>query len=282
MKNLTFLLFGFAILCFSALSHGQEVCNLEDVNIDKPILAIAECLGEHDPVIREKAYDGLVTLLRGGGVSGAVTRDLLQKCTGFLQSGDDESGFLKPYAALCITEVARTDRIAPHFNEGERANIVKTATAYLKSITDYRGFDDVEGWRHGVAHTADVLMQLSLNDQINIDHHHEMLAAIASQISPQDHFYIYGEPVRLARPVMFMAMQGKISEQEWSNWFADISNPTPEMENWNEAFSSNAGLAKRHNLTAFLSALQLNTSTSDNENLKAIMPGLTAALQRVP
>lgn len=283
MKILAYLFFGFVILSFSAPSFGQGACGGADLSDDQSALALADCLGDPDPQIRDKiAYEGLVTLLRGGRVSGVGIRDLLQKCAGFLRGDDDANGFLKPFAALCMAEVARTDRIAPHFTEADRTEIVKIAADYLKSITDYRGFDDVEGWRHGVAHTADVLMQLSLNDQVGVDHYREILAAIAAQVSPQGHFYIYSEPARLARPVMFMAMQGKLSEQEWTAWFSGIVNPAPEMKNWNEAFLSNTGLAKRHNLTAFLSALHLNTASSDNENIKAITPGLTAALLQLP
>ena len=31
------------------------------------------------------------------------------------------------------------------------------------SVRDYRGFDAKQGWRHGVAHGADLLLQLSRN-----------------------------------------------------------------------------------------------------------------------
>lgn len=281
MKNIALLILGFVMLFFSAPSFAQGVCDVTGLNDDQAALAFADCLGDPDPEVRDKlAYEGLMVLLRADRVSDAGINDVLQKCVGFLRGDDDAGGFLKPFAALCVAEVARTDRITPHFSEKTRAETVKSVTGYMKSITDYRGFDDGDGWRHGVAHTADALMQLSLNDKIVADHHREMLTAIAAQISPQGHFYIYGEPARLARPVLFMAVQGKLSENEWTNWFRGILNPAPEMDHWNDAFSSNAGLAKRHNLTAFLSALHLNAS--NNDNVKTIMPGLTEALKQLP
>jgi hypothetical protein len=32
--------------------------------------------------------------------------------------------------------------------------------ALVRSIRDYRGFDEREGWRHAVAHTSDAMLQL--------------------------------------------------------------------------------------------------------------------------
>ena len=262
---------------------GTNFTPLESVSDNSLSLLLAECLGDPDLTLRDGiAYEGLAALLRQGRVSQAGIRRLFDKCAGFLHDEEDKGGFLHPFAALCLAEVARTDRITPHFSDEERANFTTLATDYLKSITDYRAFDKIEGWRHGVAHSADVLMQLSLNDKISVELRRQMLAAIATQVSPFEHFYNYGEPARLARPVLFIAMQGTIAEDEWMKWLTDISKPRPEISSWDDAFSSQAGLAKRHNLTAFLSALHLNATSSDNENVKALMPGLTAAIRELP
>ncbi len=255
----------------------------ESIRENALVLMLADCLGNPEPEVRDGiAYEGITAMLRRGRINNAGIRRLLEKCSEFLNADNDDAGYLKPFAALCVAEVARTDRINPHFSEEERTQIVSLGSDYLKSITDYRGFDAVEGWRHGVAHTADLLMQLSLNEQIGLDHHRNMLSAIASQINPREHFYTYGEPARLARPVLFIAMQGTMDEQEWTNWFSEIAKPGPELENWEQAFSSQAGLSKRHNLTAFLSALYLNAADSSSENIKAILPGVIEALQKIP
>ncbi len=247
-------------------------------------MLLADCLGNPDSEIRDGiAYEGLVVLLRGARVSDRGKRGLLEKCENALNpKKPDPDGFLKPFSALCVAEVARTDRIKPYMTELERSDIVKVGTRYLKSINDYRGFDGDEGWRHGVAHTADLLMQLTLNDQIGVDHHRAIINAIASQITPKGVFYTYGEPARLARPVIFIAMKGKIKETEWTTWFNDIVRPGPELNDWAEAFNSQSGLAKRHNITAFLSAIYINASQSDDENVKSLLPGTLAAMNKVP
>ena len=40
---------------------------------------------------------------------------------------------------------------------------VDAAARYLQSVRDYRGFDEREGWRHGVAHGSDLIWQLAVN-----------------------------------------------------------------------------------------------------------------------
>ncbi len=289
-------------LAFTAQCFGQEECGvgrydrtffkslkeanfmpMQNIRDDSLVLMLASCLGDPDPTLRDGiAYEGITTLLRRGRISNPGKRMLLEKCAGYINAASDENGFIKPFAALCMAEVARADRIEPYLSEEIRARVVRIGSDYLESISDYRGFDEEEGWRHGVAHTADLLMQLSLNDNVTVDQQREMLSAIATQVSPREHFYTYGEPSRLARPVLFMAMRSELGEAEWSNWFNALSSPGPELKSWEDAFSSQAGLAKRHNLQTFLSSLYLSAENSDNDAIKILLPVIKAAIQEIP
>src|SRR5258705_220852 len=76
----------------------------------------------------------------------------------------------------------------------------------LLGVTDRRGFDATQGWRHGVAHGADLLLQLGLNPALSAAQLDAIVQAIASQVAPAgEHFYVYGEPERLARPIAYIA-----------------------------------------------------------------------------
>ena len=79
--------------------------------------------------------------------------------------------------------MARTDRIKPYLSEAERAELIQAGTAYLSAVRDYRGYDDKEGWRHGVAHAADLMMQLSLNPTLGKKDRQLILSAVAAQLS---------------------------------------------------------------------------------------------------
>jgi len=255
----------------------------DDTSDDALATILADCLGSSDTALRDGiAYEGLVALLRAERVSDEGKRALLAKLSAALRPAvEDSAGFAQPFAALGLAEVARTDRVEPYLTQQERQELVQTSVDYLVSIDDYRGFHEEEGWRHGVAHTADLLMQLALNGNIGLSEHRAMLAAIATQVSPPGVFYQYGESGRLARPVLYIAMQGAISEEEWSDWLADIAAPHP-LSSWSDAFSSNVGLAKRHNTAAFLRELYLNASLSQNEALRMLLPGTIAAIKTLP
>jgi hypothetical protein len=254
----------------------------DDISDDAFAVVLADCLGSPDPVLRDGiAYEGLTALLRGGRVSDAGKRTLLTKLSAALRSaGEDTQGFAKPFAALGLAEVARTDRVGPYLTTEERRGLVQSGVDYLVSIDDYRGFNEQEGWRHGIAHTADLLMQLALNDNVGATEHHVMLAAISSQISPSGIFYHYGEPGRLARPVLYIAAKGTLSEDEWSTWFTTIASPEP-LPSWADTYTSDLGLAKRHNTSNFLRELYLNASLSQNDGIKALLPGTIEAIKAV-
>ena len=83
-----------------------------------------------------------------------------------------------------MSEVARTDRVKPWMSADERQAIVLAAESYLPTIEDYRGFSDTEGWRHGVAHGSDLILQLALNAEVAKPQLDRLLQAIATQVSP--------------------------------------------------------------------------------------------------
>lgn len=241
------------------------------------------CLGSPDPTLRDQvAYEGLATLLRGKQLDTDAISHLRSSLTDELAKIDpDDEGFRRPFAALALAEVARADRIEPIFSDDERADLVAAATGYMRSIEDYRGFEEGEGWRHGVAHAADLLMQLALNPAVDRAQLIDIRDAVASQIAPTGHFYIYGESERLARPILFIAMRDEFSATEWADWFARIASPKP-FARWPEAFSTQVGLAKLHNTKAFAQTIYVNATASDNQALTVLRQPVLEILQQLP
>ena len=107
--------------------------------------------------------------------------------------------------------------------------------------------------------------------------------ALASQVAPRGkHFYHYGEPERLAAAVLVIAQRAVHSKAQWQAWLQALSAPAP-LPDWGAASSSQAGLAKRHNLMAFL--LVMYRTLQESKDLKArelLLPALTAALRELP
>lgn len=226
-------------------------------------VALLGCTGDPDPIIRDATvYEGLASWLRGQQLWPATVNSLRSGLLLQLKAADDSDGFRKPFAALVLSEVARSDRIEPIFTTGQREQLVQAAADYLEGVRDYRGFSPTQGWRHGVAHGSDLVLQLVLNPNISADQVQRLLAAIASQVAPPgEHFYIYGEPERLARAVFYAHRRGDSNASQWSAWLQGVADPGP-LAAWSDAWSNQSGLARRHNTLAFLQALHLSATAA--------------------
>jgi hypothetical protein len=177
--------------------------------------------------------------------------------------------------------VARADRVDSSFTPAMRNELVQVAAAYLGGVSDYRGFSETEGWRHGVAHGADLVLQLVLNPNIGAEPIQELMQALAAQVAPGGEvFYIYGEPVRLARAAYYAHARGVVDESFWNSWLEGIANPQP-LENWAASFASQAGLARRHNTLAFLLALHFNAAVGGGDGDAALAGMAQQAITRV-
>jgi len=246
-------------------------------------LSLLPCLGSPDPVLRDGiAFEALSFWLRKDQLDLPTRQALLVKLQSNIEDGKpDKPGFSKPFSALVLSEVARTDRINAWMTPEQRNTLVRITANYLSGIRDYRGFDEKQGWRHGIAHASDLAMQLALNPALEKAQLDLLLAAVTSQIAITEHSYIDGESERLLRPVLYIAKRGLHGEQEWQAWMDTLVAPAP-LAKWEDAFSSSAGLAKRHNLQLFLLLLQANTLQSDNKDWALLNRLSLSALKELP
>ena len=238
------------------------------------------CLSDPDPTLRDGvAYEGLSAWLRAGLLDEAQRRTLRDRLYAMLEQ-DTADGVGPSFAALVLSEVARTDRIAPWMSAEERDAMVRHAAAYLSSVRDYRGFDAKVGWRHGVAHGADWALQLVLNERVDRAQVETLLQAVAAQVVPGNaHAYVFGEPGRLARPVLYAAKRGLLDEAAWTRWFDALP---PRLGDEKQAYADTDWLASRHNLMAFLMSVHLEADQSEDPNIRALKPIVVHALKAVP
>lgn len=263
------------------LAAWREV-GFKNQQTDQAARDFADCLGHPDPFLRDNiSYEGLTSALRAGSVSEATRRDLIASLSVNLTVANTD-GFLAPFSALALSELARTDRVEPFLTPEERIALSTTAASYLASVTDYRAFSDQEGWRHGVAHGADVAMQLALNPNTETASLLALRNAIAHQITARSGYaFTHNEPERLARPVLFMAMQETIEADDWAAWFETLADPAP-LSDWGAAYQSETDLARLHNLKGFARVLYVNASLSDNAALQPIADGALGLLKSLP
>ena len=247
-------------------------------------LGLLACLADPDPVLRDGvAFEGWSKWLRADQLSEETRRAATLELLPLLAANAvDEAGFRQPFAALVLAELARSERKTPWMQAAERQQLLEAAALYVESVRDYRGFDDVQGWRNGVAHGADLLMQLALNPALHKGQLDRILAAVKSQVAPAgSHSYIHGEPARLARPALFVAMTGMYSTEQFAAWLEPIAAPAPLVA-WSDAFKSSEGMARRHNTRTFLLEMYLAANASKDETLRALLPAINKAMAMVP
>jgi hypothetical protein len=238
------------------------------------------CLASPDPTLRDGvAYEGLSAWLRQKAFDAGQMRELRTRLYELLDTSDKD-GFAAAFAALVLSEVARTDRIEAWMTDQERADMLAKAAGYLTSVRDYRGFEAGVGWRHGVAHGADWLMQLALNPELDAAQLRQLTDAAASQARAADgHAYVYGESARLARPILFAARRDIRTEAEWTTWMNGLS---AGMTDPKLAYQDAVWLAARHNLAAFLSTVYFEADHGGLDSLKPLQNAAAGALKGIP
>lgn len=244
-------------------------------------LDMVACLGSTDPQLRDGvAFEALSKWMRDKQLSAATAGTLLERLVALLAPDHpDPAGVQRPFAALVLADVVRFDRIEPFMTDRQLQQLVDASTRYLQSIRDYRGFDEREGWRHGVAHTSDLMLQLAVNPRTSKAQLDQMLAAIAAQVAPAgEHSYVYGEGDRLAQAVFYIAKRKLHTADEWRKWFEQVSAPAP-LANWGDAWTSQRGIAKHHNTMQFLTTLYLYVRESGADFQDLVLPSIVAAIK---
>ncbi|MBE1528467.1 hypothetical protein GGC65_002923 [Sphingopyxis sp. OAS728] len=284
------------MLTVPAAGEGKDVCTVarpvgelkshaasffpkaSDADLD----ALAACLGDPDPAMRD---DFAFTLwsegLRGKYLTPVQMRYTLGLLTRMVAAPDDAAGFRRPFAALTLSEIARADRVEAFLTEAELHALTETAAAYLRGVQDYRGFIAGEGWRHGVAHGADVMLQLALNPRLSRADADLILGAVAAQVAPPgSHAYVHGEARRLARPILFLAKRTDIDDAAWAAWFQALH--PDNAARWQAPYTSEAGLAAVHNSSAFGDAIYVAASESQDAQVRRLAPLAAGLLKALP
>lgn len=243
-------------------------------------LTMLECLGHPNPQLRNGiAFEALSFWMRGELLNTETVQQIRQQLIKQIQTkpATNDEGFTQPFAALVLAEVARVDRRKAFMTDDQRQDMVDTAAHYLRHISDFRGYDEKSGWRHGVAHAADWMMQLSLNPALKKNQHEIMLAALAHQIRNDQHFYQYGEAERLMTPVFYLGLRSAITNEEWETWFSSLLATNLDLKK-----TTQASLARKHNLNAFFSAMYLNLQESKQVALQEkILPIVIKSLKKL-
>lgn len=101
-------------------NSGFEIA--DDTRRQTLALRLLDCLDNPDPALRDGiAFEAYYTWLRAGRIDLTTRRQLLTRLLGMLETTTpDPAGFRRPFAALVLAEVARTDHVAVWMEDAER------------------------------------------------------------------------------------------------------------------------------------------------------------------
>ena len=254
---------------------------------DDLAVVLLDCLPSSDPELRDGlAFETLSAWMRAGRLSNATLRNISATLIANLRAGIGEVGtdtvFRRTFSALVLSEVIRQDNRVNALEESQLRTVLDAVVTYLPSERDLRGFDTKLGWMHGVAHGADVLWRLASSPKLNAADLERLLTAVASKVAPTgEHFYTYGEGERLSRVVIAVFARGLVPNQRLREWLLGFGSAAP-LVSWNDAFGSQAGLAKLHNTKGFMNALYVFLMLGGVSNAGELLPAVTTVLESLP
>jgi hypothetical protein len=277
-----------SLLAALLLAQAASACQLQQAPAaddtaawQSRALALLPCLGHPDPKLRDDgAFETLAAWMRDKRLQPATLQAMRAQLVAVLRAPPDAAGVHQPFAILMLAVLARVDRQQPYLSPEERAELVSLGATWLEQVRDYRGLSDTEGWRHGVAHAADLALQLGLNPALDRPQRQRLLQAVSSQVLADGtrgglHAYRFGEGQRLARAALNLHLQLGTPAAEWAAWLQAIAAPIEPAGAWDELC-----LARMHNLREFLWPLMAGVlQVQDAERREAWLKPIQVVLQ---
>lgn len=246
---------------------------------------LVEMLGSPDPEVRDRiAYEVLAAWIgKPGLLPPAVQRELRDALLARLREppgvvGDD-SVYGRSFSALVLAEVARREIAAPTMTDAELGAMVAAARAYAAAETDLRGRDDVRGWAHAAAHTADWLKLLARSPRLGRARGQLVLDAILDLTVRRHGFVLHdGEDGRLAQPVLELLRRGHVDRAMFASFVGKLLAPL--RERLGPAWDGGLYAAQRNarNL-AFTLFVQLSLEDQPSPAITQALAALTAAMK---
>lgn len=188
-------------------------------------------LGSTDPELRDDiAYGVYANWLKRDMFTRDEVRmhadELLSNLDKGIGETESDSVFLRTFSVLLLAEIVHNDNKKPLLEKEDVQFILAKGLWYLEAEKDPRGYVQVKGWAHALAHTADLLMVLSKNRNVAKDNLSDILKAVAKKITRQNNYvYIHREDERLANAVIQIFKRNLLSYSEIEAWINSLLSP---------------------------------------------------------
>ena len=200
--------------------EGYTLANLTEI--------LFSYLGSTDPELRDDiGYIVYANWLKREMYSSEELKTHVIRLLSNLDKGigetESDTVFLRTFSVLLLAEIVHNDNKKAILEADQIERILAKGLWYLEAELDPRGYIPVKGWAHALAHTADLLLVLARNRNIDESDLLEMLSATSNKIvHSTNHTYIHGEDERLASAILEILRRNLI--------------PTNQLESWSKSF----------------------------------------------
>ena len=232
---------------------------------------LVACAGVDDPVFRDEVgYGGFSAILRRDPVAADAITALFGSVSDAMNDALGRSSFAASFLPLYLAEIVRVDRVRPFLSDRQRSDAAALAARYLAAVRDYRGFEPEEGWRHQLAHTADLVLQLALNPKLDDADRTMLASAILNKVaSPGAPALTHGAPERLARAYLYAVHRSDLGPAEIRGALEGLSDDRLRGVA-DGGIGDGDTLARLHNIKAFLAGIIIPLADQSDERLAAL------------
>ncbi|PFG12376.1 DUF2785 domain-containing protein [Bacillus sp. es.036] len=186
-------------------------------------------IGSTDPVLRDDLiYPTFGKLVTEDFLTKEQLTSLLNTCLDdehlFYRIGErgTDSVFTRSFSVLVVALIIEKDREAGFLSENRFSAVREASFRYLREERDTRGYVDIKGWAHSIAHGADVLTEVIRHPVFDIEKMDECLEVIQKCLFKEATTYVDDEDERLLFALEALLDRG-LKEQHLSNWIELLS-----------------------------------------------------------
>ena len=228
-------------------------------------------LGSTDPELRDDiGYLVFANWLKQERYSTEEIRGYIKELLVNLHIGIDEtesdSVFLRAFSILFLAEIVHNDNKKSFLNKSDTTLILEEGLWYVGAEKDPRGYIPVKGWAHALAHTADLLLVLAKNRNLEETDLLKILDVISEKIiDSTNYIYIHGEDERLASAVLEVLRRNLVPTEKVDTWAKSFIE-----RNWKGAYTDEERNRAFQNTRNLLRSIYLELKNNDKEIPKQV------------
>ncbi|MCA0993809.1 DUF2785 domain-containing protein [Pseudalkalibacillus hwajinpoensis] len=204
-------------------------------DLDVLLTQMLHQIGSTDPVLRDDLiYTTFGKLVTEDFLTKKQLTYLLNTCLDdehlFYRIGErgTDSVFTRSFSVLVVALIIEKDREAGFLSENRFSAVREACFRYLREERDTRGYVEIKGWAHSIAHGADALTEVIRHALFDMEKMDECLEVIKECLFKEATTYVDDEDERLMFALEALMDRG-LKEQHLSNWIELLSTELDDL-----------------------------------------------------